>query len=266
MLKYTLITGASSGIGLEMADYCATKGMNILMIALPNECLKEKAQNISKKYSVKTSIFECDLTDVSEIDRLKNWVLDKGFEVNFLINNAGFGGTIPFEDMNGGLIDNMIGLNIKAGTHLTNRFIPILKKNAPSNILNVSSLISNQVAPYKALYTATKTFVINLSVSLAYELKEDGIIVSTLLPGATPTNKVVIDQIEKGNFAARASVMSPREVAEIAIDKSLKGKTIITTGTKNGVIKRLLTTLPDRVIAAIAVNQFKKKRRLEKEQ
>ena len=236
------------------------------MIALPNEGLEEKGVNISKKYSVKTSIFECDLTDVSEIDRLKNWVLDKGFEVNFLINNAGFGGTIPFEDMNAGLIDNMIGLNIKAGTHLTNRFIPILKKNAPSNILNVSSLISNQVAPYKALYTATKTFVINLSVSLAYELKEDGIIVSTLLPGATPTNKVVTEQIEKGNFAARASVMSPREVAEIAIDKSLKGKTIITTGIKNGVIRRLLASLPDRVIAAIAVNQFKKKRRLEKEQ
>ena len=266
MLKYTLITGASRGIGLEMADYCASKGMNILMSALPNEGLKEKAQNISKKYSVKTSIFECDLTVVSEIDRLKEWVLDNGFEVNFLINNAGFGGTIPFEDMSGGLIDNMIGLNIKAGTHLTNRFIPILKKNAPSNILNVSSLISNQAAPYKALYTATKTFVINLSVSLAYELKEDGIIVSTLLPGATPTNKVVKDQIEKGNFAARASVMSPREVAKIAIDKSLKGKIIITTGTKNGVIRRLLASLPDRVIAAIAVNQFKKKRRLEKEQ
>ena len=266
MLKYTLITGASSGIGLEMSDYCASKGKNVLMISLPNEGLKEKAQNISKKHGVKTSIFECDLTDVSEIDRLKNWVLNKGFEVNFLINNAGFGGTIPFEDMNGGLIDNMIGLNIKAGTHLTNRFIPILKKNVPSNILNVSSLISNQVAPYKALYTATKTFVINLSVSLAYELKEDGIIVSTLLPGATPTNKVVTEQIEKGNFAARASVMSPREVAEIAIDKSLKGKTIITPGIKNGVIRRLLASLPDRVIAAIAVNQFKKKRRLEKKQ
>ena len=81
-----------------------------------------------------------------------------------------------------------------------------------------------------------------------------------------PTNKVVTEQIEKGNFAARASVMSPREVAEIAIDKSLKGKTIITTGIKNGVIRRLLASLPDKVIAAIAVNQFKKKRRLEKEQ
>ena len=139
MHKYTLITGASRGIGLEMANYCASKAMNVLMIALPNEGLEEKGVNISKKYSVKTSIFECDLTDVSEIDRLKNWVLDKGFEVNFLINNAGFGGTIPFEDMNAGLIDNMIGLNIKAGTHLINRFIPILKKNAPSNILNVSN-------------------------------------------------------------------------------------------------------------------------------
>jgi len=101
-----------------------------------------------------------------------------------------------------------------------NRFIPSLKQNSPSYILNVSSLISNQVAPYKALYTATKTFVINLSVSLAYELKEDGISVSVLLPGATPTNKVVTDQIDKGNFAARASVMSAEEVAKIAIDKT----------------------------------------------
>lgn len=258
MLNYSLITGSSSGIGLEMARYCASKGMNILMVSLPGEDLDAKAQDVAEKYNVKTDFFECNLTDVSEIDRMKDWVESKGYGVNFLVNNAGFGGTIEFGDMSGGLIDNMIDLNIKATTHMMNRFVPSLKENSPSYILNVSSLISNQVAPYKALYTATKTFVRNLSVSLAYELKEDGISVSVLLPGATPTNKVVTDQIDKGNFAARASVMSAEEVAKIAIDKTLKGVITITTGAKNGVIRRLLASLPGKTVASIAINQYKK--------
>lgn len=258
MLKYTLITGASSGIGLEMAKVCAVKGMNVLMVSLPNENLEEKAQSIAANHNVKTDFFECDLTEVKEIDRLKDLLIKRGYGVNFLINNAGFGGTVKFSEMSAELVDKMMNLNIKATTHMMNRFVPILKENHPSNILNVSSLISNQTAPYKALYTATKTYVRNLSVSLAYELKEEGVLVSVLLPGATPTNKVVTHQIEKGNFAAKVSVMSAHNVAKISIEKALKGVIIITTGTKNGFLRRLLASIPNRVIAKIAINQYKK--------
>ena len=258
MLNYTLITGASSGIGLEMAKVCAKKGRNVLMISLPNEGLEDKAKQIAADHNVNTDLFECDLTEVSEIDRLKSWVVDNGYGVNFLINNAGFGGTVKFSEMSSEHVEKMMNLNIMATTLMMNRFVPILKENSPSNILNVSSLISNQTAPYKALYTASKTYIRNLSVSLAYELKEEGVSVSVLLPGATPTNEIVTHQIEKGNFAAKASVMSAQNVARISIEKALKGVIIITTGAKNGLLRRLLASIPNRMIASIAINQYKK--------
>lgn len=258
MDNYTLITGASSGIGLEMAKVCAKKGMNVIMVALPKDGLDKKAGEIAVDHGVKTDFLECDLTDVNEIDRIKAWVEENSYKVNFLVNNAGFGGTVKFSEMSAELVDKMMNLNIKATTNMMKRFIPMLKENSPSNILNVSSLISNQTAPYKALYTATKTYVRNLSVSLAYELKDEGVTVSVLLPGATPTNDVVTHQIEKGNFAAKASVMSAHKVAKISIEKALKGVILITTGTKNGLIRRLLSYMPSRAIATVAINQYKK--------
>ena len=112
MLNYTLITGASSGIGLEMAKVCAVKGMNVLMVSLPNENLKEKAQSIAANHNVKTDFFECDLTEVKEIDRLKDLLIKRGYGVNFLINNAGFGGTVKFSEMSAELVDKLSLIHI----------------------------------------------------------------------------------------------------------------------------------------------------------
>jgi|TARA_B110000196_G_scaffold36502_1_gene27285 short-subunit dehydrogenase len=260
MIKFTLITGASSGIGLEMANVCAEKGMNILLVSLPNDDLEAKSRSISTKYKVKAEYHECDLTEIRDINNLIKWVEENGFNVNFLINNAGFGGTMPFDEMSEEYINKMIDLNIKATTHVMNKFIPMLKSNSPSRILNVSSIISDLVAPYKSIYAATKTYVRNISLSLAYELREEGVSVSVLLPGATPTNNVVKHQIEQGAFAARATVMSANEVARVAIDKTLKGKIIITTGRKNGLIRKFMTSMPNRLSALLAINQYKKQK------
>ena len=134
MIKFTLITGASSGIGLEMANVCAEKGMNILLVSLPNEDLAATSKSISKKYKIKAEYHECDLTELSDLNNLLKWVEENGFHVNFLINNAGFGGTMAFDEMSEGYINKMIDLNIKATTHVMNMFIPILKSNSPSNI------------------------------------------------------------------------------------------------------------------------------------
>ena len=260
MIKFTLITGASSGIGLEMANVCAEKGMNVLLVSLPNEDLAAKANSISTKYKIKAKFHECDLTELSDLNNLLQWVEENGFHVNFLINNAGFGGTMPFDEMSEGYINNMIDLNIKATTHVMNKFTPLLKLNSPSRILTVSSIISDISAPYKSLYAATKTYIRNISLSLAYELKKHGISVSVLLPGATPTNRVVTSQIEQGAYAARATVMSANEVARIAIDKTLKGKTIITTGTRHGLIRQLMLAMPYRLSALVAINRYEKQK------
>ena len=258
MNKYTLITGASSGIGLEMAKSCAELGRNVLMISLPNEQLKEKAESIALKHNVLAQTFECNLTTTQSVTDIYNWVVEGGYEVDFLINNAGFGGTAPFESHSLEYIENMLALNNKAMAQMVNRFLPMLKQNQKSHILNVASLIAGQSAPFKSLYTASKTFVKNFSISLSYELESEGVMVSVLLPGATPTNEVVRSQIENGAFVARVSVMSAEDVARVAVKKALAGKRVITTSNKNGVIRRLLGSLPNSVVAKLALNQRKK--------
>lgn len=258
MNKYALITGASSGIGLEMARRCAELGRNVLMISLPGEGLEEKAQALASEFNILAQTFECDLTDTDSVGAIYSWVVDGGCEVDFLVNNAGFGGTAPFESHSQEYIESMLALNTKAMTLMVNKFLPMLKKNGPSRVLNVASLIAGQTAPYKALYTATKTYVKNLSIALSYELKSDGISVSVLLPGATPTNDVVREQISSGAFVARVSVMSARDVGRVAIDKALKGRRVITTSGKINVIRRVLAIMPNSVLAAMALYQSKK--------
>lgn len=258
MKSYTLITGASSGIGFEMARRCAELGRNVLLVALPGEGLKEKACELAEEHGVKAEAFECNLTEEGAVESIYSWVEDGGFEVDFLVNNAGFGGTAPFCSHTQGYISSMISLNVMASTLLTNKFLPMLKKNKPSRVLNVASLIAGQSAPYKSLYSATKTYVKNLSVSLSYELESEGVSVSVLLPGATPTNEVVKEQISSGAFVAKVSVKSPRDVGRIAIDKALSGKRVITTGRRNGVIRRALAMLPSSIVASLALYQSKK--------
>lgn len=258
MNKYTLITGASSGIGLEMARRCAKLGRNVIMVSLPGEELVQKAEELYSKHNVLAQTFECDLTHSKTVEEVYTWVSDNDFEVDFLINNAGFGGTAPFESHSLEYIESMLALNNRAMAQMINKFLPLLKRHERSNILNVASLIAGQAAPYKSLYTATKTFVKNLSIALAYELKSDGVQVSVLLPGATPTNDVVKHQISEGAFVARVTVMSAADVGRVAIDKALAGKKVITTSRKIGLVKNILAMLPKSLLASLALNQHKK--------
>lgn len=257
LMKYTLISGASSGIGLEMCRKSASLGRNVLMVSLPGEGLGDLSREIADKYSVETDVYECDLTDAFTPEKIHEWVAENNYEVDFLINNAGFGGAGAFENHTSEYVRSMINLNVRSTTLMQQQFIPDLKRNAPSFMMNTASLVAGVEAPYKAMYSATKTYIKNITIAISYELQDHGVSVSVLLPGATPTNSVVTEQINKGNVAARASVMQASEVASIAIDKALKGKRVITTGFTNRFISVLLNAMPRFILASVAVNQYK---------
>jgi hypothetical protein len=258
MNKFTLITGASQGIGLEFSKRCASLGRNVLLISLPNEGLEQTSNDIAKSYGVRCDFLECDLTEFDSVETLYNWVEGNGYKVDFLINNAGFGGTDSYESHSQDYIKSLLDLNVRATSLLTNKFLPHLKENTPSNILNVASMLAGVPAPYKALYSSSKTYVKNLTVALSYELKGSGIGVSVLMTGATPTNDIVKGQIKNGAFSSRITVMSAEEVARVAINKTLKGRRIITTSLRIKVVYILLSLMPAWVVAKIATNQFRK--------
>lgn len=254
--KYTLITGSSQGMGRQMANECATLGRNILFVSLPDEGLDAIAAEVAQKYNVKTDFYECDLTLEETSEKIFNWTQEKGYAVNFLVNNAGFGGVGAFDGYSFNYINNMINLNIRATTNLTHFFIPELKKNAPAHILNNASMVANFPCPYKSIYAASKVYVKSFSRALREELKPFNVSVSVLQPGATPTNKIVKDQINKGGFLFKVSVLDVNQVANIAITSTLKGKSVIVPGFKNrlslGLVKAIPAPLMLKLIASKA--------------
>ena len=256
-MKYTLITGASQGMGLEMARECASLGRNILLISLPKENLKVLSENISEKFNVQTDFYEIDLTEAKSAEEIYKWVKKKNYSIDFLINNAGFGGFGAFEEYTLSYVEKMIDLNIKATTRMTHYFIPELKKNSPSFILNNASMMANFPCPYKSVYAASKVYVKYFTEALRVELESFGISVSLLQPGATPTNDVVKNQIQKGGFMARVSVTEAHKVARKAVRNTLKGKPVIIPGWKNRMSLRFLKVLPYSLLQIAILRSYK---------
>ena len=252
--KYTLITGASQGMGKQMADECAKRGRNLLLVALPNENLKEFSEHLIRQYNIKADYFECDLIIKKSVENIFKWTQENNYAIDFLINNAGFGGAGSFEDYTFEYVNNMIDLNIRATTNLTHLFIPELKKNTPSYILNNASMVANFPCPYKTIYAATKAYVKNFTRALREELKPQGISVSVLQPGATPTNKIVSNQINEGGFFFKISVTSIEQVAKKAIDRTFKGQAVIVPGYKNRMSLRFIKLVPMIILQRIIAN------------
>jgi uncharacterized protein len=257
-MYFTLITGASSGLGKEMAYILAGMKRNIILVSLPNENVAEVAQDIASKNQVITAFYECDLTKSETGKELFEWSQLNGYKINFLINNAGIGNVGKFEDHSLHYINLMMDLNMKAATQLMHFFLPQLKENTPSHVLNTSSMIANFPFPYKALYSSTKIYVKYLTLALREEFAPMGISVSLLQPGATPTTDIVKDQIANGGFFARISALNVEDVAHEAIVKTLKGKDIIIPGFKNKLSLFLVKLIPWPLRIILLRNQGKR--------
>ena len=151
----------------------------------------------------------------------------------------------------------MLDLNVKATTKMTHYFIPELKKNAPSFILNNASMIANFPCPYKSIYAASKVYVKYFTEALRTELKQYNVSVSLLQPGATPTNDIVKNQIKNGGFLARLSVTAVDQVAAKAVMSTLNRQPIIIPGWKNRMSLRFLKILPQSILRLLILRSAK---------
>jgi uncharacterized protein len=255
---YTIITGASEGLGKSFAIECAGRQMNLILVSLPNSGLHELSNFIRRNFKVSVIAFETDLSVSSacydlfiDIERLK-------LPINMLINNAGMGSTGLFDEGSPEFYEKQIRLNVLATTVITHLFIKNLKDETCAYILNVGSLASFFYLPKKQVYGGTKSYVYYFSKSLKKELRNKGVSVSVLCPGGINTNLSVTLINKNSPWASRISIMNPEEVATIALNGLLKGKEVIIPGRLNKFFLFLDKILPP-VIKTFMTNRTMKK-------
>jgi short-subunit dehydrogenase len=241
---YTLITGASHGIGKAFCHELAKKGHNLFIIALPDKWLQAVENELKEAYNVQVISLGMDLTHENAARSIYNFALDNNIKINLLINNAGIGSGGLFVNSQTELNSHIMRLNNQAMVELTHEFLPVLIENAPSNILNMSSMEATLPLPYKSVYTATKNFIYSFSLALSEELKPHKVKVSVVCPGAVLTNEDVLKRIESMGWRARMLLKMPEEVAEIALKQMYRGKRVIIPGIVPLLIIRIMHFLP----------------------
>lgn len=240
--NYTVITGASQGLGKAFAETCAKQGRNLILISLPDENLQALKESLIQKYEIDIFAFELDLTNSNQLHDVCKEL--RKYPINMLVNNAGIGGTKSFLEASPEYIDNIFLLNMRSLVMLTHQLLPQLKLQKEAHILNISSLAAFVPMPYKTIYPASKAFVYSFSRGLQTELKNSGVHVAVAHPGGMPTNPDVAKRIGSHKGLVRLSILSPEKVAEICMDKLLKKESIIIPGRMNQLSSILQRIIP----------------------
>lgn len=242
--EYALITGASLGIGREIAKEFALRKINTLLVALDTPELYQIQRDLKENYHIQAESYPADLTDPDCAVAIHGWCRENGFDVKYLINNAGIGESGFLEDITLTRYCLMIDLNTKAYIALTHQFLPDLKKRGEGYIMNTSSREATLPLPYKAVYTGTKNFVYAFSLALNQEVRRFGVKVSVLCPGPVLTNEEGLRRMEAQGKKARMMMLYPEQVASYAIKNLLIGRTVINPGRMNRWIDRIHRVIP----------------------
>jgi short-subunit dehydrogenase len=227
-----LITGASAGIGKELAKLFAQDGANLVLVARRRDRLEELADNLRQTHGVTVHVLVEDLADPAAPVRVCNWVSDLGLTVDVLVNNAGFGALSPFTDLPEQKLLDMLQVNITSLTHLTRLFLPGMVESGRGGILNVARTASFQAGPNMATYYASKVYILHFTEALAEEVHGSGVKVSCLCPGPTHTEFQAVAGME-GSPIFRMGPMEAGPVARIGYRGFRRGQPLVIPGWRN---------------------------------
>jgi uncharacterized protein len=249
--KTALITGASFGIGLELARIFAREGHNLVLVARNADKLRQLASELEKAHGTRSLILATDLTEPGAPAYLIDQTTRADIQVDVLVNNAGFGqyGLFAENDLEECL--RQIQLNVTALTHLTRLYLPAMIERESGRILNVASTAAFQPGPLMAVYFATKAYVLHLSEALSNELKGTGVTVTCLCPGATATEFHKRAKAT-GQRMLKFGSMDARTVAEDGYRALMAGKPVVISGFKNWLVAQSVRFSPRSLVAAIA--------------
>ena len=253
---FTLITGASVGIGRALAIECAKRDMNLMLVDLPDSALDSTIRYLKKYYSVEVESLAIDLTTPNAPMEIYKHCMEQGIMVDMLINNAGLGYLSPFCNNEYRFYEKILRLNIESVVLLTRLFLPDMKELEKAYILNLGSIASFYPIPFKIVYAGSKNFVFSFSRALKTELKNTPVKVSILCPGPILTNQEVIQRIRVGGVWARLSTMRANKVAKIAISNLLNGKTVIIPGFVNKFFSTINKIIPPNLKQRLLFNKF----------
>ncbi|SDL64690.1 hypothetical protein SAMN04487898_12216 [Pedobacter sp. ok626] len=252
MKEYILLTGASSGIGYEMANQLAKKALNLILVARTESKLKQMQADLTKRYGILVQYFAADLSDVSAAKDLYKRVKDENLLVTHLVNNAGVGNYGNFTETSLEEELNMIQLNISSLVALSKLFAQDMVKRKSGKIMNISSLVAFLPMPYFSVYSATKAFVKAFSETLAAELEGTGVIVSSLYPGTVDTG-FTTPGMQSTNLH-KTKPMHAKVVAAQGVEHLLHGKGKKLVGFQNWFNSKLPSFVPDSIMMKIKKN------------
>jgi uncharacterized protein len=251
--KYAMVTGASSGIGRDIALSLARRNCNLILVARRKDKLHALKQEIIQNHTIDVKIISMDLSTSQSPEELYATIQKEGISVDILVNNAGFGIYGYFMDTPWAKEQEMLNLLILNIVHLTKLFAAEMVSRKSGYIMQISSVGAFQPTPTYSCYSAAKSFVLNFGVALNAEISNTGVSCSVLCPGITATEFQQTAGQAKETFYMKITKMTSRKVAETGISKMLKRKAIIIPGFANAYSSVIVGLMPKRWAAAMAL-------------
>ena len=256
-MKFTLITGAASGLGKEFAKVYAENHNNLLLVDVNKQGLdnaKKEFENSFKDITI--DVFAADLSNKDELKKVFTYTKEKGYFINNLVNSAGFGDRCDFKDMN---VDKQLAMTdvcCNALLYFTRVFLDDMLKNNEGHIINIASIAAFMPGPYMCTYHAVKSYVLSLGEAISYELRKTNVKLLTLCPGPFLSNFVEL----AGNHYTFEKIkpVTAETVARFGYKKSIKGKTMAIVGFKNRLTCFSIRLFPRKLVTKVSAKQMKK--------
>lgn len=256
--RTALVTGASAGIGTELARLFARDGWNLVLVARSRDGLERVGRELAASFGAACHVVPADLADPAAPQAVYDAVQALGLQVDALVNNAGFGLMGSFVDTGREAPTDlqreleMLQVNVVALTHLSKLFLPAMVKRGRGYVLNVASTAAFQPGPLMAVYYASKAYVLSFSEALSVELAGTGVTATVLCPGATRTDFQAAANMEGSRLFRAGHVMTAARVAELGYNAMLAGRSSVVTGAVNRVMAAGTRFIPRRLAARMA--------------
>ena len=254
MSKIVLLTGASAGIGVDLAECFAEDGYNVILTARTESALREVADRLANTYRITATPIAADLGAIGGGKRLAEEIKTKGLSVDVVVNNAGYGQAGAFNGSDAAAQLGMIDLNDRALVELTHIYWPTMMANKRGGVLNVASTAAFQPGPLMATYYASKAFVLSFSEALWEEARDSGVKVSCLCPGPTASKFRERAGTGKTRLSRTGEQMTSMSVAQMGYDAWQDNKRVEITGLRNRLAASLVPFLPRTVVLRLVRN------------
>ena len=254
-MKYTLITGATGGLGKAFCELYAKDKNNLILVATNDQKLSDLKKQLVDKYGVEVEYISADLSNKDELKKVFDFAQEKGF-VNNLVNNAGFGDRTDFKDMDVDLQLKMVDVNCNALLYFTRVFLTDMLNNDEGHIINVGSIAGFVPGPYMCTYHATKAFVLNLGESIAHEIRKTKVKILTLCPG--PFESGFVGKAGNDYTFQKIKPVPAMKVAELGYKCSKQGKRVCVVGFGNKLTVFAPRFFPRDFVTAMSAGTLKK--------